>query len=489
MAGLLAFGLVAAACMICYILLPSTSAQVASPSSGDINRLYIVNNRADSVSVINGITSQMMDSIEVGNAPYAVAVNPVLHKAYIANSGSDTVSVIDTLENVVKGEVAVGMNPVAAAINLATNMTYIANYDDDTVSVMDSDDTIINTFETGASPISIAANQDNNAVYVVSYDGNAVYVIDGSTGEEIARVAVGMNPQGIALDTSRNKIYVTNTNSDSVSVIDATNYEVLTTIEVGVTPYAVAFNPVNNMVYVANGNTNTVSVINSATNGIVKEVSVGSTPFHISVNPSTNRIYVINSASENITVLDGFSNNVVSSFETQGGPLDIAAVFGQIDLAPAPDVEEEPEIDQSDAGSFAISAKLPAFNVEPGGSQTQYMEVRWTGSKTISIVDVEFSSNSDWFTIEPLPVKATAGQNNMMKRFVAIEVTPPIGTEEKDVRIDVVVSAVAGSERAIATAPLNISLVSTSTIALYIIAGVGVVAAGAVVAWTKIRKH
>jgi YVTN family beta-propeller protein len=57
------------------------------------NKVYVANNGSASVTVIDGATNTTT-TVSVGDAPYAVGVDPVTGKIYIPNRGSDDVTVI-----------------------------------------------------------------------------------------------------------------------------------------------------------------------------------------------------------------------------------------------------------------------------------------------------------------------------------------------------------------------------------------------------------
>ena len=56
----------------------------------------------------------------MGNIPNGVAVNPTTNRIYVTNTADDTVSVIDGTTNTVIVTVNVGDNPVAVVVNPVT---------------------------------------------------------------------------------------------------------------------------------------------------------------------------------------------------------------------------------------------------------------------------------------------------------------------------------------------------------------------------------
>ena len=70
--------------------------------------------------------------------PRGVAVNTTLNRAYVANNGANTLSIIDGLTNAVLLSPAVGTSPRGVAVLPGLNRVYVANQSAGTVSVLDS---------------------------------------------------------------------------------------------------------------------------------------------------------------------------------------------------------------------------------------------------------------------------------------------------------------------------------------------------------------
>ena len=82
--------------------------------------------------MINGATNATA-TVAVGQQPVAVAVNAATNKIYVANNRDNTVTVID---GATTATVNVGQEPDAIAVNAATNLVYVANSGDNTVTVI-----------------------------------------------------------------------------------------------------------------------------------------------------------------------------------------------------------------------------------------------------------------------------------------------------------------------------------------------------------------
>jgi YVTN family beta-propeller protein len=293
--------------------IPVGDAPFAIAFNSDNGYMYVTNAASARVTVIDGSTNEVIKTIPVGNAPEAIAFNSDNGYVYVTNRNSDTVSVIDSSTNEVIKTIPVEDSPFAIAFNSDNGYMYVTN-GAGTVSMIDSStNEVIKTIPVGTRPISIAFNSDNGYMYVTNGGiGNAVdfvAVIDGSTNEVIKTIPVGTRPEAIAFNSDNGYMYVANFDSGTVWVIDSSTNEVIKTIPVGNAPVGVAFNSDNGYVYVTNFDSDTVSVIDSSTNEVIKTIPVGDAPFGVAFNSDNGYMYVTNIGSMTISVI---SSNTIS---------------------------------------------------------------------------------------------------------------------------------------------------------------------------------
>ena len=269
----------------------------------------------------------LITTVPVGSNPVAVAVNSATNKIFAVNKKSNTLSVIDGATNTTATTVNVGQSPVALAVNSTTNKIYVANYSSSTVTVVDGASYSTATVSTGKLPQAIAVNPVTNYVYVANYAASgSVTAINGANNPPtISTIAVGAYPSALAVNPSSDKIYVANSLDGTVSVLAGASWgnranQTIATLRVGAFPYAVAVNPAANKIYVANGSRNgSVSVIDDNSNSVVASVAVGATPAAIAVNSVTNQIYVANTGDGTVSVIDG-ANFAVTTLSVGGVP-------------------------------------------------------------------------------------------------------------------------------------------------------------------------
>ena len=81
----------------------------------------------------------VISTIIVGSGPYGVAVNSSTNRIYVVNNSDNTVSVIEGTTNAVVSTITVGSYPYGVGVNSTTNRIYVTNTQSNTVSVIDGD--------------------------------------------------------------------------------------------------------------------------------------------------------------------------------------------------------------------------------------------------------------------------------------------------------------------------------------------------------------
>jgi YVTN family beta-propeller protein len=256
-----------------------------------LNRIFVVNAGSGNVSVIDGATDSVIQTLPTDSRPYAIGLDPALHRAYVTNTFSNKVTVIDTANNNAQ-QLPVGSkdfvetdarrrraffisyedpaltlldaanaihradlglsHPWGLAVDEQRGIVYVSEIGKDTLVAYHEDDGKTDKIVTGAMPDAVAADEAANKVYVANYVGDSVTIIDGATMKPVATVAAGHHPQAVAVDGKRHRIFVANTHSNNVTVIDGTTNRALATIPAGTNPYALAVDADSGDAYVAN---------------------------------------------------------------------------------------------------------------------------------------------------------------------------------------------------------------------------------------------
>jgi YVTN family beta-propeller protein len=200
------------------------------------NKVYVVNNISNNVTVIDGATNATT-TVGVGTNPVAVAVNPVTDKIYVVNFNSNNITVIDGATNATTTLADPGaVGPVRVAVNPVTNKFYVTNVCCSTVTVIDGSTNMTTTVTSGIYPYALAVNPVTNKIYVANFDTNNVTVIDGAS-DSTTTTSAGGGPRALAVNRTTNKIYVANFSSNNVTVIDEQEVQLIP-LQAAITPLA-----------------------------------------------------------------------------------------------------------------------------------------------------------------------------------------------------------------------------------------------------------
>ena len=94
------------------------------------NRVYVTNRGSNTVSIIDGSIDTKLLDITVGKSPVGVAVNPSANWIYVTNLD-------DGISNEVINTIQAGRIPYAVTVNPLSNRIYAADIGSNTVSVID----------------------------------------------------------------------------------------------------------------------------------------------------------------------------------------------------------------------------------------------------------------------------------------------------------------------------------------------------------------
>jgi YVTN family beta-propeller protein len=256
--------------------------------SPDKEFIFVTNYGSNTVSVVDGLTYQEMEKVNVGNGPVAIAVDPPAEtllsakflsfedlnilrsyrekffNIYVANRNSKEVTVLrfDISRNRVIDvmNVNVEWNPVALDVDYQRGKVYVANYGFDNLSVINIIEVIKGNTTgvvsaisgVGHSNIGVIADPALDRVYLLKEVPGEILIIRPFLAEQspirtvtpiIGTIPVGSSPRSLMLDPDARKLYVVNRGSHTVSVIDKTTMREEKVIPVGKKPYGITMIP------------------------------------------------------------------------------------------------------------------------------------------------------------------------------------------------------------------------------------------------------
>ena len=146
-------------------------------------------------------------------------------KVYVANEGADTVSVLDAASLETLASVRAGKAPHNVQVSPDGKLLWVTNNGEPA--------------QTAACAHLELAQGEQGAMATAG----AVWAIDTTSHAVVAKVPVGMHPAHVVVSRDGRFAYVTNTYANSVSVIDVKNRKVVKTISVGKAPNGISMTP------------------------------------------------------------------------------------------------------------------------------------------------------------------------------------------------------------------------------------------------------
>lgn len=309
-------------------------------------KIFVANEDAGTVSVIDGATFKLTRHIAVGAGAHNVQVSPDGKLAWVTNNGAmkaaasdkghsgaghgamahaGEVWAIDTGTDAVVARVVVGKHPAHVVVSADSRWAYVTNGGENTVSVVDTASLkVVDTVPTGEYPHGIRLSPDGKHVYVANLKGNTVSVIDTESRQEIGQIPVGKGPAQVGFTPDGQLAFVSLSQEASVAVIDPASRKVIRQVSVGEVPIQLYATPDNRFLLVANQGSrknpgNTVSVIDLA-NFSTQQIPVGSGAHGVVVGTDGRHAYVSNLYANSVSVIDVQTRRSVATVPVGAGP-------------------------------------------------------------------------------------------------------------------------------------------------------------------------
>ncbi|NJD18463.1 MAG: hypothetical protein FIA95_04170, partial [Gemmatimonadetes bacterium] len=178
--------------------------------SPDGRRLYVAENLADSLAVVDVASGRILARHATDRYPYGVAVAPD-GTVYASAWGDWTVSVFRFAEDgsaLEAAKVRVGRHPSALLLNRDASRLFVASGSTDRVLVMDTRTRTVVTElldpppqgpAEGSTPNALALSEDGMRLFVAEADNNAVAVFDLSSRALVGRIPVEWYPTALTV--------------------------------------------------------------------------------------------------------------------------------------------------------------------------------------------------------------------------------------------------------------------------------------------------
>jgi len=216
--------------------------------SSDGSRLYVANEDAAQLSVVDVPSGNVVATVKIGEEPEGVTIRPDGKVVYVTSEDAGAVFAIDTATNKLIKKIPVGHRPRSIGFLPDGSRAYVSLENDGAIAVVDSrQHKFLRLIELNGQgntpkprPMGIAVQRDGTTVFVTSGSFGHLFFVDPKTNAQLGSLAVGQRPWGIGLLPDGKTAFTANGPSNDVSVVDLTNRTVLKKIPVGQRPWGAA---------------------------------------------------------------------------------------------------------------------------------------------------------------------------------------------------------------------------------------------------------
>jgi serine/threonine-protein kinase len=284
--------------------------------AADGNRIWIVNNKGNSVTELNASDGSWIRTLSGGtydfNDPYGIAADG--NRIWIANNNGDSVTELNASDGSWVRTLSGAAYDFKGPTGIAADGTHVwvTNSRGGSVTELNaSDGSWIRTLSGGTydfnDPYGIAA--DGNRIWVGNYNGDSVTELNASDGSWIRTLSGGTydfsGPFGIAADGTH--VWVTNNNGHSVTELNASDGSWVQTpsgSDYGFSyPTDIAVS--GNRIWVTNYGRGSVTELSASDGSWVRTLSGGTYDFNhpYGIAADGNRIWVANNNGHSVTEL------------------------------------------------------------------------------------------------------------------------------------------------------------------------------------------
>lgn len=274
--------------------------------------VFVSDEQASLVHVLDGGNGQVTGSIPVGRRPRGMAFSPDHTRLYVAAGDDDRIDVVDTKTRQVIDRLPSGPDPERFAVSPDGQRLYVANERDSVVSFVDiPGKRIVATVEVGSEPEGMAVSPDGKTVICTSESTSLVHFIDAEKAVLADSVLVGTRPRDAAFTPDGRQLLVSSEARATLAVFDARSRKVVRTIDFyraegapeNVQAVGIAMEPTGKRAFVALGRGNHAAEVDLGTGAILHYFPVGQRNWGIALSADGQRVYAANGLSGDLTII------------------------------------------------------------------------------------------------------------------------------------------------------------------------------------------
>ena len=311
--------------------------------------LYVTNERAGEISIIDPASRKEIGRIAVGKRPRGLVASPDHKTLYVALSGSpiggpdvdesrlpppdqaaDGIAVIDLANNMIVRTLRGISDPEQIAISPDGANIYVSSEDSGKLIILDTQGTILSSLSVGGDPEGVAVSSDGKVVLATSEEDGSVAVIRGGTKPEVtSRIKAAERPRN-ALFLQNGRAAVPGEFDSSVALIDYNRGQLLRKIQLSNEDRPMGIASAGSSILVTTGRGGRLVKINPADsvkdNPVQSVALVGERPWGLAMSPDGKTAITANGPGNDITMVDVATMRILAKISSPGGPWGVLSV-------------------------------------------------------------------------------------------------------------------------------------------------------------------
>ncbi|NOQ94285.1 MAG: PQQ-dependent catabolism-associated beta-propeller protein [Methylophaga sp.] len=290
-------------------------------------RLFVTNEKSNTVSVIDSRTGLVETTLEIGKRPRGIGLSPDQKILYVALSEENAIAMVDVATLEILGKLAAGEDPETFDVHPNGNL-YLSNEDDAKATVIDpKSGKIIHEIRVGLEPEGVAVSPNGDVVLVTSESTNMVHIIDTTEHKIVANLLVAARPRGLAFNSTGDLAYVSSEIGNEVAIIDIAKREIIKKVVIDLPkskPMALTLSPDDKVIYMTTGRAAKVAVLDAETLEIISTADVGKRVWGAVLSRDGSKLYTANGVSHSVSVVDTASSKSIMEIDVGKFPWGLA---------------------------------------------------------------------------------------------------------------------------------------------------------------------
>lgn len=245
--------------------------------------------KADGIVIVDTVGLRVARVLKGVTDPERIELSRDGHTLFVTDEDASRVSVIDLARGKPIASIPVGHEP--EGVRLAPNARWllVTSETDNNVAIIDpATHQVLHTVLVGTRPRDIAFATDSSAAYVTGEADGSVYRLslpDGAPATQLTQLRKDARPMGIVMDAPRARLYVSTGRGGTVAVVALADGKLVKEVPVGARPWGLALTPDGRRLVSANGSSGDITVLDTDTFTVVGKVSVGRGPWGVVIGP------------------------------------------------------------------------------------------------------------------------------------------------------------------------------------------------------------